>query len=156
MTGFLMGHATIVTGGRPSIGAATAVALAEVGVTHLALVARSAEQLQVTAEPVRQAGAAATVSRRSIRPLRRCPNSRRISPRWLVTLTSSSTMPPPSRRSALSAGSSRRVPHCADAECCSTSGPECALLLACANTAGVDRQCLDWHRHASRDHDRWQ
>jgi NAD(P)-dependent dehydrogenase (short-subunit alcohol dehydrogenase family) len=37
------------------------MALAEVGVKHLALVARSAEQLQETAEQVRRAGAAATV-----------------------------------------------------------------------------------------------
>jgi short-subunit dehydrogenase len=61
MTGFLTGRTAVVTGGGRGIGAATAVALAEVGVTHLALVARSAEQLQLTAEQIRQAGGAATV-----------------------------------------------------------------------------------------------
>jgi NAD(P)-dependent dehydrogenase (short-subunit alcohol dehydrogenase family) len=61
MTGLLMGRTAVVTGGGRGIGAATAVVLAQAGVTHLALIARSAEQLQVTAEQVRQAGAAATV-----------------------------------------------------------------------------------------------
>ena len=61
MTGFLTGRTAVVTGGGRGIGAATAVALSQVGVTHLALVARSREQLQATAEQVRQAGAAATV-----------------------------------------------------------------------------------------------
>ncbi|MGO8950351.1 MAG: SDR family NAD(P)-dependent oxidoreductase [Ktedonobacterales bacterium] len=61
MTGFLTGRTAVVTGSGRGIGATTAVALAQAGVTHLALVARSAEQLHVTAEQVRQAGAAATV-----------------------------------------------------------------------------------------------
>jgi NAD(P)-dependent dehydrogenase (short-subunit alcohol dehydrogenase family) len=60
MTGFLTGRTAVVTGGGRGIGAATAVALADAGVTHLALVARSPEQLQVTAEQVRRTGAAAT------------------------------------------------------------------------------------------------
>ena len=61
MTGFLTGRTAVVTGAGRGIGAATAVALAEVGVPHLALIARSAEQLQVAAEQVRQAGATASV-----------------------------------------------------------------------------------------------
>jgi NAD(P)-dependent dehydrogenase (short-subunit alcohol dehydrogenase family) len=61
MTGLLTGRTAVVTGGGRGIGAATAVALAQAGVTHLALIARSADQLQVTAEQVRQAGAVATV-----------------------------------------------------------------------------------------------
>ena len=58
MAGFLTGRTAVVTGGGRGIGAATAVALAQAGVTHVALIARSADQLQVTAEQVRQAGAA--------------------------------------------------------------------------------------------------
>jgi NAD(P)-dependent dehydrogenase (short-subunit alcohol dehydrogenase family) len=61
MTGFLTGRTAVVTGGGRGIGAATAVALAQAGVTHVALVARSLDQLQAAAEQVRQAGAEATV-----------------------------------------------------------------------------------------------
>lgn len=61
MDGFLMGHTAVVTGGGRGIGAATAVALARAGVSHVGLVARTEGQLEATAEQVRQAGAAATV-----------------------------------------------------------------------------------------------
>jgi len=74
MSGFLTGRTALVTGGGRGIGAATAVALAKAGVRHLALVARSAEQLQATADQVRQAGAAATVFAADLLDLSALPN----------------------------------------------------------------------------------
>ena len=73
MTGFLTGRTALVTGGGRGIGAATAVALAEAGVTHVALVARSAEQLQITAEQVRQVGGTVTVFARDLLDLSALP-----------------------------------------------------------------------------------
>lgn len=61
MTGYLAGRRAVVTGGGRGIGAARAVALAQAGVSHLALIARSQDELRATAKQAQQAGAAVTV-----------------------------------------------------------------------------------------------
>lgn len=61
VAGVLSGRTAIVTGAGRGIGQATAVALAQAGVTDIALIARTASQLDATAQRVEQAGARAHV-----------------------------------------------------------------------------------------------
>jgi NAD(P)-dependent dehydrogenase (short-subunit alcohol dehydrogenase family) len=56
MSGALAGRTAVVTGGGRGIGRATAVALVRAGVTRVALIARSAAQLDEAADEVRSAG----------------------------------------------------------------------------------------------------
>ena len=88
MDGFLTGRTAVVTGGGRGIGAATAVALARAGVSHVALVARTEGQLEATAEQVRRAGAAATVFAVDLWTCLRWPSSRWTSPRPSARSTS--------------------------------------------------------------------
>jgi NAD(P)-dependent dehydrogenase (short-subunit alcohol dehydrogenase family) len=59
--GFLAARTAVVTGAGRGIGQATAVALARAGVRAVALVARTEQQLETTAELVREAGATAVI-----------------------------------------------------------------------------------------------
>lgn len=74
MTAFLSGHTAAITGGGRGIGAATAVALAQAGVSRVALIARSEDQMQAAAEQVRRTGAAAEIFPVDLLDLAALPN----------------------------------------------------------------------------------